>query len=87
MNNDDYIKKGLFTYSEKNGEIEFDFARRLLTDDYVKIFQKHLDLKNIDFKKITLLTGLIFLNMSPLHHSPFNFILFALGTQIIHSNI
>ncbi len=85
--NYDYIKKGLFTYSEKNGEIQFDFARRVSADDYVQIFKKYLDSKNIDFTKISLLTGLIFLNMSPLHHPPFNFILFALGTQLINSNI
>jgi len=85
--NYDYIKKGLFRYSEKNGEIQFDFARRISSDNYIQIFKKYLDSKNIDFKKINLLTGLIFLNMSPLHHPPFNFILFAFGTQLINSNI
>jgi len=85
--NYDYIKKGLFSYSEKNDEKQFDFAKRLSTKEYEKIFQEYLISKNIDIEKINLLTGIIFLNMAPLHHEPFNFILFALGTQMIHNNI
>jgi CTP:phosphocholine cytidylyltransferase-like protein len=85
--NYDYIKKGLFRYSEKEGEKQFDFARRLSTIEFENALNQYFISKGIDVKKINLLTGLIFLNMSPLHHKPFNFILFALGMQIIHNNI
>ena len=50
-------------------------------------FDKSIFSKNIDTKKINLITGLIFLNMAPLHNVPFNFILLSLGIQIIHNNI
>ena len=82
-----YIKKGLFSYSENNGEKQFDFATKMSTNKYEKIFYNYLISNDLDIKKIKTLTGLIFLNMSPLHHEPFNYILFALGMQIIHKNI
>ena len=85
--NYDYIKKGLFYYSENNDEKQFDFARRVSTDDYKKVLNDYIFSKNIDTKKINLITGLIFLNMAPLHNVPFNFILLSLGIQIIHNNI
>ena len=37
--------------------------------------------------KIKLLTGLIYLNMSPLHHDPFDHLLFFLGKNIIHKEL
>ena len=77
----------MFSYSENKGEKQFDYARRISTEDYEKIFQDYLISKNIDVKKIYLLTGIIFLNMAPLHHEPFNFILLALSMQIINNNI
>jgi NDP-sugar pyrophosphorylase family protein len=85
--NYDYIKKGLFNYSEKNEEKQFDFATKISTSKFEKIFYDYLISNDLNIKKIKILTGLIFLNMAPLHHKPFNFILFALGMQTIHENI
>ena len=85
--NYDYIKKGLFSYSENDGEKQFDFARRISAVDYEKILNDYLISKNINPQKINLMVGLIFLNMAPLHHEPFNYILLSLGLQIIQNNI
>ena len=39
---------------------------------------------NLDIRKIEILTGIIFLNMSPMHHAPFNHFIYHLGRQKIH---
>ena len=35
--------------------------------------------QGLDYRKVLVLTHLIFLNMSPLHHYPFNLLLYYLG--------
>jgi hypothetical protein len=37
-----------------------------------------------DLKKIKLLTAIIFLNMAPLHHPPFDGMLFHMGRNMLH---
>jgi hypothetical protein len=33
------------------------------------------------------LVGVIYLNMAPLHHYPFDKMLFALGTKVLHEGL
>ncbi len=58
----------------KNWENDFEYEKQL--EDFIKD-------KGFELKKIKLLTGLIYLNMAALHHSPFNFALMSIGRQII----
>ena len=44
-------------------------------------------LKNYDFSKVRILTALIYLNIAPLHHKPYNNLLFALGKQMLYREI
>jgi len=36
-----------------------------------------------DLKKVKVLVALIFLNMAPLHHSPFDMLLYSLGRSML----
>lgn len=43
------------------------------------MFEKYLKNKNIDLEKVRILTGLVFLNMSPMHNEPFDHFIYNLG--------
>lgn len=82
--NYDYIKAGLCQVEFKNNEINFDFPQRFNGIYYINIFKNFVKQKDLDYKRIVLLVGLIYLNMAPLHHPPFDKALHALGRTILH---
>jgi len=49
-----------------------------------KIFNIFVKENNLDLKKIEILTGLIYLNMSPMHHYPFSHYVYHLGKAQLH---
>ncbi len=78
-------KKGKFSFKEKNGDIEICYKRdsfRLLN-----YYESYLISKKFDLKKIKVLTGLIYLNMSPLHHYPFDKFLYSLGIFVLNKEL
>ena len=78
------IKANRMTYSEKpNGEINFDVPKFEKSEQFKKIFFQFLRQKGYDERKVQILTGLIFLNMSPLHNPPFDGLLHNLGKILL----
>ncbi len=78
--NYDYIKLGLLRYFETDGKADLDFARRWRCDELVAILKAHVESGGWDWDKVKLITSIIFLNMAPLHHPPFDRALIGLGT-------
>ena len=77
--NHDIIHQNLFIINVNNNKVECDIMRK---DNLVKcqdIFFNFLKKEKYDIKKVQLLTALIWLNMSPLHHHPFNLFLYYFG--------
>jgi NDP-sugar pyrophosphorylase family protein len=85
--NYDYIKLNLLSYKEDNAGISFDFAQRFKTKDYLKILSNYITENGYDLDKVRLLVPLIYLNMSPLHHFPFDKMLYSLGRQMLHQEL
>lgn len=85
--NYDYIKLNLLQYSESANGISFDFAQRYKTKEYLKILSNYIRKKGYDLKKVKLLVSLIFLNMSPLHHYPFDKLLYSLGRELLNDQL
>ena len=48
-----------------------------------EVFEYFVNNNGYDLKKIKLLTGIIYLNMAPLHHDPFDHLLYFLGKNMI----
>lgn len=74
-----HVKKGVFGYSEKNSEVVIELP---LTDTLSPIRERYealVQAHGYDLHRVQVLTGLIFLNMSPLHHAPFDVLLHHLG--------
>lgn len=77
--NYDLIKLNLFNYFEEKEQITIDFSQRYLSNEYINILEKFINKNNYDLKKVKILVGIIYLNMAPLHHAPFDKLLFNLS--------
>tara|TARA_Y100000588_G_C14198782_1_gene901490 strand:- start:149 stop:1708 length:1560 start_codon:yes stop_codon:yes gene_type:complete len=77
--NYDYIKQGRMFYEEHgvNVHIKFDTRREALV--YQSQLKNFIITEGLDFNRVEILRGLIYLNMAPLHHSPFDKLLYALA--------
>jgi hypothetical protein len=85
--NYDYIKANLFSYSEKHGEISFDFAQRYSRENFIRILENFITEKGWNLQKVRLLVPIIYLNMSPLHHYPFDKMLYSLGRLMLFEEL
>jgi hypothetical protein len=75
----DIVNENQYFIYENNGEVECGIRRK---DVHVKmeiLLEKFMSVHNLDILKIKILTPLIWLNMSPLHHHPFDIFLFHYG--------
>ncbi|MFA6433239.1 MAG: NTP transferase domain-containing protein [Elusimicrobiales bacterium] len=81
--NYDFIKRNLLYYHEGEGGVTIDFAQRFLAADYIGILEDFVVRNNWEIKKVRMLVPLIYLNMSPLHHEPFNRFLYSLGRLML----
>lgn len=85
--NYDQIKQNKFSYNERATSCEFYFPSHSCAQEAQIILEDFVKLKNFDVQKVKLLVGLIYLNMSPLHHYPFDKMLHALGRQMLNAAI
>lgn len=77
----DLIKKNLFLLNEHGSEVWIDFAQRASAESIREAFFAFCTEHGYDIGKVQLLTAIIFLNMAPLHHAPFDRLLYALSTR------
>ena len=85
--NYDYIKKGLFKVNQDGDELNIDFKVRDNSSAYIEILEEYIESNKMNKKIVLFLVGLIYINMAPLHHKPFNFLLIGLGTKILNDAI
>ena len=81
------IKKNKFSFKEDSKSIDFRIPKIKHDNEYKKIIKNYTDRKKLDMKKVKILTGIIFLNMAPLHAYPFDKILFNYSRKILHEEI
>jgi hypothetical protein len=75
----DQIKADAYEVDRRGEEVRFTYLTR---SDYLscqKVIRNFIAEQGLDYRKVLVLTHLIFLNMSPLHHYPFNLLLYYLG--------
>jgi choline kinase len=81
--NYDYIKAGLFRVERSGDDLTVDFAVHSLHQTLREEFERFVGQRGFDLSHIRVLLGLIFLNMSPLHHEPFDRALYSLGARAL----
>lgn len=78
--NHDIIKENMFTIDfNDDGSVVCDIMRRENLVACQKVYHNFLIKNGYDLNKVELLTAIIWLNMSPLHHHPFNLFLYYFG--------
>ena len=75
------IKQNKFGINLSDNEVSLDMEEDKLLVNAKKIFNKFILKNNFDLKKIEILTGIIFLNMSPMHNAPFSHYVYYLGKK------
>jgi len=85
--NYDYIKLNLLNYDEDEDNIYLDFAQRWQTNTYLQIMTDFIIDNKYDIEKVRILVALIYLNMSPLHHYPFDKMLYSLGRELLFKEV
>ena len=78
------IKDGMFSFDMSGSSVYYNFFIKNDLLEAKEIYEEFIKRKGYDLKKVRLLTALIFLNMSPLHHDPFDRMLYFLGKNMLH---
>ena len=68
-------------------KIKIDYKQSLSNKKCKKIFYEFLKEKKISVEKVELLTALIYLNISSLHHYPYSLFLYYLGKVELYKSI
>ena len=77
------IHNNLYSVEWNGNNIDFDFHRKNSLTECEKYFNSWLHKQNFDIYKVYIITALIFLNISPLHHYPYSLLLYALGKKLL----
>jgi len=81
------IKRNRFNYVEKEyGEIETANESEDWQVEAIEIIENYFREIDVDIQYIKNLTSLIFLNMSPLHHYPFDKFLYCMSFEVFNEN-
>ncbi len=78
------IKEGNFKVDISDDKIYYDFHVNNNLLKAKEVYEKWLKEKGYDLDKIKTLTALIFLNMAPHHHPPFNLLLYSMGKDMLY---
>jgi len=77
--NHEIVNNNNFGVEIYDNNIHCDILRKHELVESTKVLQDFIQVKNLDYKKVQVLTSLIWLNMAPLHHHPFDLFLFNFG--------
>ena len=84
---DDLIKKGMFSFEMSGSQVHFDYFLKSKSLEAKEEFESFVLENGFDLKKIKTITGVALLNMSPLHHEPFNFLVYYMGKNLLHKTL
>ena len=81
------VSKNKYKIKWEKYNIFFSIKRKNIYREYLEYFILWLEQKKIDVRKVNIITGLIYLNIAPLHHYPYSLFLYALGKKMVFENI
>lgn len=73
------IQKEEYRVHAENGHVEFNFMVKNNLLDFTEVFESFIEECGFDLYKVRLLSALIYTNICPLHHHPYNLLLYYLG--------
>lgn len=85
--NHELIKKNFFTIEINSGVVSAEILRRSSFIECDKILEHFIRSRGLDFDRISILTGIIWLNMAALHPYPLNLFLFNYGKYTLWKSL
>lgn len=79
------VDKNLFEINHKLNTVHYDFLRKQNLVDCEHYFKDWIENKGYDYKRVQLMTAIIYLNIAALHHYPYSLLLFYLGKNMLNS--
>lgn len=77
------IARELFTIDWSEHAIGYDMMRPQTLVECERLFGAWIESKGYDWRRVRLLTALIYLNIAALHHHPYTLFLYALGKDML----
>jgi len=81
------IKENKFSFSMSGNNVFYSYDIKSNLLDAMGVYEAFIHKKGYDLRKIKILVSIIFLNMSPLHHDPFDHLLYFLGKSMLYKNL
>lgn len=81
------IKEGMFHFDTSDDEAYYHYFIKSDLLEARERYEEFLMEHSFDINKIKTLTALIFLNMAPLHHEPFDKMLYHMGRKMLHKSL
>ena len=78
------IKEGLFSFDMSGASVYYNYHLKNDLIEAKEEYESFINENGFDLKKTKIITALIFLNMSPLHKSPFDLMLYFMGKSMLH---
>ena len=79
----DFINQNFYTFSRNMNSVYFDFHRKNTNIECERILENYVVKRGYDWKKVKIMTALIFLNIASLHHYPYCHLLYYLGKSML----
>ena len=83
----DFINQNFYHYSRDMNNVYYDFHRKNTNIECEKILQNYVETHDLDWKKVKIITALIFLNIAGLHHYPYCHLLYYLGRVMLTEEV
>ena len=77
------IKDNKFSFDMSGNKVFYQYDMNSTLIEIREAFEDFVISYGYDLQKIKIITGIIYLNMSPLHNDPFDHLLFFLGKSMI----
>lgn len=78
------IKDAMFSFDMSDGNVYYNY---FIKNDLVEAreeFEEFIKNNGFDLRKVKIITAIIFLNMSPLHETPFDKLLYFMGRSMLY---
>ena len=84
---DELIKEGMFSFDMSGSSVYYDYHSKSRLMEAKEEYELFLKESKFDTYKIKIIAALSFLNMSPLHNYPFNFMVYYLGKNMLNKTL
>lgn len=83
----DAVKAGAFSVAIDGRQIEIDIPVRYRNLDCIAILEEWAATRGLSVHRLRCLTALVYLNIAPLHHYPYNQFLYFLGLRMLQRTL